>query len=240
MSRPSLAVLGGSAAVAAGAYATFLSPTAQLVGPIPYRLPTSEKVVALTFDDGPNEPYTSRLADLLAEREVSATFFQVGRCIERFPETTRRLVADGHLVGNHSWSHQLHRCLGENTIRAETERTSQLLTDITGRPPVSYRPPWLLRTPAHFRVLSDLGLQPVSGTFCHPLEICQPPARQIARLTVRAVRPGSIMIFHDGYNAQTADRTQTVAAVGLVIDRLRHQGYRFVTVDPTVLAARRS
>lgn len=223
--------IGGALALtAAASYAAFLAPRSQVWGPIPYRLPTTEKQVALTFDDGPNEPFTSQLADLLADRQVPASFFQVGRCVERFPEVTRRLAADGHLVGNHSWNHQLQRCVGADRVRAETVRTSQLLEAVLGFAPVFYRPPWLLRTPAHFRVWSELGLLPVSGVFCHPGEIFQPSAHQIAQATLRTVRSGSIVIFHDGYNARGGDRSHTVEAVRLVIDQLRDQGYSFVTV----------
>lgn len=227
------------AATAASAYSTFASPYSQLLGRFPHRLATTEKVVALTFDDGPNEPYTSQLGDLLAREQVLATFFQVGQCVERWPGATARLAQDGHAIGNHSWSHRVTRCVGHRHIRDETVRTSALLADVTGRAPTLYRPPWLLRTPSHFRVWSELGLAAVSGSFCHPLEIFQPSPEVIARASVAQVRPGSILIFHDGYNATGGDRAHTVAAVALVITALRAQGYRFVTVDPShgVIAA---
>lgn len=227
MTMPTLAPIMAGAA----AYWTLASPYSQLLGPFPYRLVTSEKVIALTFDDGPNEPYTSQLADLLAESDVLATFFQVGANVERAPEVARRLAEDGHLIGNHSWSHQIQHCVGQTVVRAETQRTNDLLTDVLGRTPTLYRPPWLLRTPAHFRIWKDLGLQPVSGLFCHPLEVFQPPAAVIAESAARLARPGAIIIFHDGFDARGGERRQTVAAVRLLIPRLRDAGYRFVTVD---------
>lgn len=227
MTMPALAPITAGAA----AYWTLASPYSQLLGPFPYRLVTSEKVIALTFDDGPNEPYTSQLAELLAESDVPATFFQVGANVERAPEVTRRLAEDGHLIGNHSWSHQVQRCVGEKVIREETVRTQDLLTSVLGRSPTFCRPPWLLRTPAHFRIWEELELQPVSGELCHPLEVAQPPAKVIADGAARLTRRGSILIFHDGYNARGADRSETIAAVRLLIPRLRDQGYRFVTVE---------
>ena len=227
-------LLGGAGAAAgtlAAAYGILAAPRSQLLGPFPYRLPTQDKVVALTFDDGPNEPYTSRLADLLAQRQARATFFQVGRCVQRFPETTRRLARDGHVIGNHSWSHSVPRCLAPGAMATETLRTSALLSDVLGHAPTFYRPPWLLRTPAHWRTWAAAGLRPVSGLFAHPLEVFQPAATVIAEHAVRLVRPGTILIFHDGYNARGADRSQTVTAVGFVIDRLRARGYSFAGVD---------
>lgn len=218
------------AAATASAYWTFASPYSQLLGPFPHRLSTTEKVVALTFDDGPNEPYTSQLADLLAHERVPATFFQVGQCVERWPGATARLAQEGHAIGNHSWSHRVPHCVGYGVIRDETVRTSRLLAEVTGDAPTLYRPPWLLRTPSHFRLWSELGLSPVSGSFCHPLEIFQPSPQAIARASVAQVTPGAILIFHDGYNATGGDRSHTVAAVGLVITALRAQGYRFVAV----------
>jgi peptidoglycan/xylan/chitin deacetylase (PgdA/CDA1 family) len=100
-----------------------------------------------------------------------------------------------------------------------------------GREPALYRPPWLIRTPATFRLLEEAGLRAVSGEFCHALEPFQPSARRIARRALAKVRPGGIVIFHDGYDAKGADRTSTVRAVEIVVDTLMRDGYSFTTVD---------
>ncbi len=92
-------------ALGAAAYWTAFRPRSQVFGTFPYAAETDEKLVALSFDDGPNEPYTSRLLDTLDEYQVKATFFQVGRCAQRFPSCTRRVVQSGHVLGNHSYSH---------------------------------------------------------------------------------------------------------------------------------------
>src|SRR5690349_954580 len=103
--RVGLAAIAGSALVG-GFYWVFLSPSCQAFRQYPWRGVGDERVVALTFDDGPNEPYTSRIAEVLRERGVRATFFQVGRCVERSPASTAALAAGGHVIGNHSLSHQ--------------------------------------------------------------------------------------------------------------------------------------
>ena len=227
---------GGSAAVvSAGVYWTMFSSYSQAWGAFPFRGPAFDAdgapLISLTFDDGPNEPFTSQIADLLAREKVRATFFQVGRCVQRYPEVTARLRDDGHAIGNHSWSHTMHRVLSAASQDREIGAAQAVLDRILGHPPTLYRPPWLLRTPGLARVAGRHGLRLVSGTFAHPLEYRQPPAARIARRALAAARPGAILIFHDGFDAHGGDRSQTVLAVASVVARLRSRGYRFVTVD---------
>ena len=151
--------------------------------------------------------------------------------MQRHPEVTRRLLADGHLIGNHSLTHQFHRCLTRRAQDRQTSDSQRILTEIIGRPPALYRPPWLLRTPTLTGVLHEHGLRPVSGEFCHPFEAFQPAPQRIARRALAAARPGGILIFHDGFDARGGNRANTVAAVAIVIAELRRQQYRFVRVD---------
>ncbi|MDA8070132.1 MAG: polysaccharide deacetylase family protein [Actinomycetota bacterium] len=217
--------------LAAASYWTAMSPFSQLLGPFPYRGRTTERVVALTFDDGPNDPYTSRIAELLAVSGVCATFFAVGRCVERHPETARRLLRDGHVLGSHGYSHDLRRCAGRRVLRDEVWRAEEVFAEHLGVRPTLFRPPWLLRTPALFDVAREQSLQLVSGEFAHVLEVRQPSPERIARRAVAKVRPGSILIFHDGFDAKGGERASTVAATELVVTKLSAQGYRFTTVD---------
>lgn len=219
----------GAAGVGAG-YWTFMSPYAQLLGRFPYRAPGRERQVALTFDDGPNEPFTSQIADYLDEREIRATFFQVGRAVRAHPEVTTRLARAGHVIGHHSDTHQFARCLRRETVRQEIEGGLAAFADV-GISPALYRPPWLLRIPSLFALLHEYGLQPVSGSFCHPLEVLQPPGPRIARTALAQARPGAILIFHDGFDGHAGERGQTVQAVREVVDVLQSRGYGFTTVD---------
>ncbi len=228
----SIAIIIATVAVLVGiGYLLLMSPRSQVLGRFPYRGRTSERVVALTFDDGPNEPYTSQILDALARRRLRATFFQVGRCVERFPGTTARMVAEGHVVGNHSLTHRFHSYLLPGRMAAEVRRTQAILARALGRTPALYRSPWLWRQPMLLRMLRREGLRPVSGEFCHALEVFQPSPERIARRAVAKARPGSILIFHDGFDARGGDRRSTVRAVELTIDALRDAGYRFVTID---------
>jgi peptidoglycan-N-acetylglucosamine deacetylase len=217
-------------AAAAAGYWFCMSPYSQALGAFPYRGTIKDKVVALTFDDGPNEPYTSQIADFLAERQIRATFFQVGRAVLRYQDVSSRLLADGHVIGNHSFTHEFTNCLSPRAL-ADEVRMGQAALATLGLRPALYRPPWLLRIPALRRVLAEHGLRPVSGEFCHPLEVFQPRAEVIADGVLAKARPGSIVIFHDGYEGHAGDRASTVAAVRVVVEKLSRLGYRFVTVD---------
>lgn len=191
-----------AASLVAAACRAGLGPTSQVFGLFPYRGETTERTVALTFDDGPNEPYTSRVLDTLAERGVPATFFQVGRCARRHPEVTRRVIADGHVLGNHSESHTFSRYATDPTQRRELEQGRATLYEVSGRIPLLYRPPWLCHWPWVLRGIARTGSHVVSGTFAHPLEILQPRPELLVEGALRRAQPGAIVILHDGREAR--------------------------------------
>jgi len=220
----------GAGGLVGGAYWLVMSPYSQVLGPFPYRAASTERVVALTFDDGPNEPYTSQIADFLDQRGVTATFFQVGRAAVRHPDVTARLAASGHVIGHHGYAHQFSRYLRPRTLAADMQQGLDAFADL-GLRPALYRPPWLLRIPALWGISRRHRLQVISGEFCHPLEVFQPAADRIARHTLAKTRPGSILIFHDGFDGRGGNRASTVDAVKIVVDRLISRGYRFTTVD---------
>lgn len=213
------------------AYALLMLPQSQVFGSYPYRAARPDRVVALTFDDGPNEPYTSQIADFLESRGIRGTFFQVGRCVRRYPETTDRIAAAGHVIGNHSLTHRFTTYLRPGAFRREVDRTQDVLRERLGRTPALARTPWLWRQPALLRMLLRERLEPVAGVFCHPLEVFHRDGAAMARRAIARTRPGTILIFHDGFDGRVGDRTQTVKAVQLTVDGLLERGYRFVTVD---------
>lgn len=115
-----------------GASWLLLSSRSQLLGHFPYRGPTTHKVIALTFDDGPNEPYTSQIADYLRSQGIHATFFQVGQCVERHPLVSRRLSQDGHVIGNHSMTHRFGHYLTQPRYRQELARCQDVIATQIG------------------------------------------------------------------------------------------------------------
>ncbi|HWD78012.1 MAG TPA: polysaccharide deacetylase family protein [Kribbella sp.] len=228
--RRATKLLAGTAAGAGAAYWLMMSPYSQAFGRFPYRGRSGEPVVALTFDDGPNEPYTSELADYLDAEGIRATFFQVGRAVERYPEVTKRLAAAGHVIGLHGYTHDFTQSLRRDRVADELERGLAVFESVGIRPAL-YRTPWLLRIPALHGLVREHDLQLVSGEFCHPLEVAQPSPERIAKLAVRITRPGSVLIFHDGRDGKGGPRAATVESVKLAVEGLRAKGYTFTTID---------
>jgi peptidoglycan/xylan/chitin deacetylase (PgdA/CDA1 family) len=218
-------------AVFGSAYWLLMSPFAPSSRVYPYHGPAAERVVALTFDDGPNEPYTSHVLDILAAHGIRATFFHVGRCVERHPEVAVRAIGAGHVLGNHSLSHRFGTYLQPRAYEREVEATQRILARVTGRTPALARTPWLWRQPALLRMLQRRGLHPVAGQFAHALEVFQPSGVRMARRAIAKTRPGSILIFHDGFDGRGGNRAETVVAVRQTVEGLLARGYRFVTVD---------
>jgi peptidoglycan/xylan/chitin deacetylase (PgdA/CDA1 family) len=221
---------GSVAALGALSYWLSMSPYSQVLGPFPYRGAANGKIIALTFDDGPNERYTSQIADFLDGHSIKATFFQVGRAVDRHPEVTTRLAHAGHVIGHHGYAHEFAVYLRRRTLAEDVQRGTDAFTRVGIRPAL-YRPPWLLRIPALPRILTAHQLQIVSGEFCHALEVFQPSPERIARRALAKVQPGTILIFHDGFDGHPGYRGSTVEAVKIIVDRLLEQEYNFVTVD---------
>ena len=212
-------------------YWLFMSPFSQIFGKFPYKAEVSDKLVALTFDDGPNEPYTSQILEYFGANNIYATFFIVGKNAQKHPEIVKKIYKNGHTVGNHSLSHQFYKYIISPTFKNEVSAAQVIMSKLIGKQPGLFRPPWLWRQPFLLNSLKKQKINPVSGEFCDILEVFQPSGAKIARRTIAKVKPGSIIIFHDGYNSKGADRTQTVQAVKIVVEELSKQNYRFVTVD---------
>ncbi len=212
-------------------YWLLMSPWSQVCGRVHVRLTTSEKIVALTFDDGPNDPYTTQLLDILAAEQVRVTFFVVGENAANNPAVIQRMHAEGHIVGNHSLSHQFSLYFRDRFFRSQIDATQDIVKRIIGVAPLYYRSPWLFRTPWLLRTVRERGLVPVWGVFGSEREIAQGDPKKIADRAFKKVRPGTILIFHDGFDNHGGFRGSTVAAIALLIPELKKAGYRFVTVD---------
>jgi peptidoglycan/xylan/chitin deacetylase (PgdA/CDA1 family) len=209
------------------------SRTFQFAGTLVDRVETPEKVVALTFDDGPDPAGTHAVLDTLKSRQVPATFFLIGRDIAAHPDLARDIAAAGHEIGNHSFSHDRMVGVTPSWVADEVEATDALIRAAGYTGEILFRPPngkKLFALPqylaAHNRVTITWDVEPDSdGT---------PDAATVEQATVGQVRPGSIVLLHAMYAA----REQTRQAIGPVVDRLKQRGYRFVTVSQ-LLAARR-
>ena len=201
-----------------------------------YRGVSDRRSVALTFDDGPSLQ-TPELLAFLAQHRVRATFFQGGLQVQRYPEIARSVQAQGHEIGNHAWSHVrlaphlskgLH-LLSPGRMYQEVARTQRLLTEVHGIAPRLFRPPFGDRWLGLDAVQYSLGLRCIQWTVIgHDWEW---PAERIAQRILSKVSPGAILCLHDGRDVQpTADLTELLASLRVIIPALKQAGYGFETV----------
>lgn len=192
------------------------------------RLNTDERIVALTFDDGPNPPYTDRLLEVLAKHNVKATFFMIGNRVEKHPEMVRRVMAEGHQIGNHSYSHPLLGFLPPTWVQREIERTDRLLRQIGVTGEIVFRAPVLTRFLPVAWVLAKGDRAHISCDVWGWDWTTQNPDK-ITKTVLRKVEPGSIIVLHDGKaENKDANCSGTVEATDRIITALKQDGYRFV------------
>ena len=199
-------------------------------GPRSARSAHSERSVALTFDDGPNEPFTSQILDILKEQGVSATFFVVGKNVERFPAAVERIVREGHAVGNHTWDHRSLIGMGPASIRAEIGEWERAMEAI-GLPNARlFRAPHGWKTPLLSLVLREKGYRAIGWTR-GVWDSDQPGVAVLYHRLTRRPRNGEIILLHDGADARAGiDRSQTVEVLPRAIQFYRSHGFRFVTL----------
>lgn len=188
------------------------------------------KDIYLTFDDGPNEPYTSQLLDLLKQHNVKATFFVCGQNIEKSPESIRRIVADGHAIGNHTYFHKpLHAITGEQV--SEAAKTNELIERYTGVHTKLFRFPQGISTPWIRATLRKRGYSIYHWNIM-VFDWKKPPAERMASHIIARAFPGAIVLMHDGHETKGDVRTNTINAVGTIIPELLQQGYTFQKLTP--------
>jgi peptidoglycan/xylan/chitin deacetylase (PgdA/CDA1 family)/GT2 family glycosyltransferase len=216
------------------AFLTFhgVNPRSRLYGRTWSKGNGNHRRIALTFDDGPNEPYTSRVLDILAKHEIKATFFIIGQNARRYPDTCRRIVAEGNAVGNHSYHHRKSLCLrwGKSAVR-EIELTRQAINECTGTEVKLFRPPHGLRTPWLMHTLRRLQYTVITWDNMTDDWEADKPADSILSAIIKKTRPGGIIVLHDGRSTrQGYDRSQMLKALPQIISSLKEQSYDFVTV----------
>lgn len=195
------------------------------------RAKTNQKVIALTFDDGPSEPATSQVLSVLAENKVKATFFMVGDNVARHPELAKQVLQQGHVIGNHSDSHSYFMAGPTSRILKNVDEGQQEIYKATGVKPHFYRPPFGFRTFWGGRAIVKAGYTVVTWDDMTTDYWGLSPDRITANI-VKHARPGGIIVLHDGQENKTgAKRDNVVAALPEIIQQLQAQGYTFVTLD---------
>jgi peptidoglycan/xylan/chitin deacetylase (PgdA/CDA1 family) len=188
---------------------------------------TSQKVVAITFDDGPNPIFTAQVLEIFREAEGKATFFMIGEQMDKHPEMVKKVVEQGHEIGNHTYTHPKLSQLSLAECLAEIERTEKLLEELVGQKPVVFRPPYLDYNQDTILIMQQKDYPMIGALNMEAQDWEMPGVDHILVKSRDCVKNGSILIFHDGYG----DRSQTIEAVRILVSELTSQGYQLVTVS---------
>ena len=196
--------------------------------PILTRLTTSKKRVALTFDDGPSPETTPAVLDVLASFGVRATFFVLGESVERSPELLRRIVAEGHAVGLHGHRHRPLVLLSGREIRGEIRRAREAVHRVCPDAAVSHwlRPPHGFKSPGVLWAVSRAGFR-LAGWSVDGRDYRETDPERVARNVLDALRPGAVILLHDG-----PGNAATVAALPAILQGLRERGWQAVPLPP--------
>lgn len=191
------------------------------------RVQTNEKVVALTFDDGPDPATTPAVLENLAKHDVKATFFVVGQRAEAHPQLLKKISAAGHELGNHSYSHQDFNRVTGSEIRTEITRTNKIIEKITGQKSILFRPPGGYLSNEMIRITQEEKVKVAYWSWeTDSKDWRSSNSKQIADFVTNHIAPGQIIILHDGGK----NGLITARAVDLMIGQIKEKGYRFVTM----------
>jgi peptidoglycan-N-acetylglucosamine deacetylase len=183
--------------------------------------------IAMTFDDGPSAENTPRLLEMLKQRNIKATFFLIGQNVAANPDLVRRILADGHEIGNHSWTHPQLSKLSDDRVTMEITKTQDAIKDASGFTPTLLRPPYGAITPRQREWVEDrFGLNVILWSV-DPFDWKRPGASVITQRILSQVRPGAIILSHDIHK-------QTVDAMPATLDGLIAKGYKFATVSQLI------
>ena len=233
LKRPRIGLYLALIVILWGAYVTLnaVLPTSSFYGTVDYQGCPAEKVVALTFDDGPNPPYTLELLNLLDREKVKATFFLIGQNVEAYPDVAHEIVRRGYTIGSHTYSHSDLLKLNDQQVSWEMDQSARIIEQATGIKPYLLRPPHGFRDAVILSKAKERNLKVIQWSIMAE-DWKKPGIDVIADRIINKVTNGSIVLLHDGDGViHGGDRSQTVAATDIIIHRLREQGYRFVTVD---------
>jgi len=209
-------------------------PTSQVLGRSLVRGPATGRDVVLTFDDGPAEPFTGQILEILRQYRVPAAFFCCGKNVERFPDVVRRIETEGYAVGNHTYSHPLFYFKSRAVIDRELDRTQDAIERATGSWPRLFRPPYGVRWFGLFPALRQRGLTNVQWSDTGYDWVERHAPADIARKALAKLRPGGVILLHDGREPRQVgqvDASRTVAALPAILEGAQAAGFNFVSIE---------
>ncbi|OGX06965.1 MAG: hypothetical protein A2Z88_04135 [Omnitrophica WOR_2 bacterium GWA2_47_8] len=197
-----------------------------------YRVKSSKKQIALTFDDGPSPLWTPKILDELKKANIKATFFMIGHHVKKYPEIARRVIEEGHTIGNHGYAHSVMIYYTLPEIEEEIKYSEVVIKEATGVTTNIFRPPkaWLSK---ELKIkIKSMGYQIVLWSL-NSKDWVSFNHKYIVKYITRHVKPGDILLFHDSgdvFKAEGGDRLQTVLAIPLLAETLKAKGYEFVSI----------
>ena len=230
-----MAGMGAGAALVWGGYHS-MAPASQVYGKTFVGDPSRTRELALTFDDGPNDPHTFHLLEILHRHNVKATFFMVGKYVDQRPDIARAVAREGHAIANHTYFHPNLIFRSEWQLRDEIARCERALQDAVGETRTNlFRPPFGGRRPKTLQLVRNLGMVPVMWNVAG-VDWSAASADAISRKVAAGIRGGDVILLHDGGHRRFGtDRSLTVRAVKDIVERHKNEGYRFCTV-PEMMA----
>lgn len=192
-----------------------------------------KKVIALTFDDGPDGKYTPQILDILKQNDVKATFFVVGEMVETHPEVLKREFEEGHEIGNHTFTHMNICNDSVEKLNKEFMKTQDLVKKVTGKEPNLFRPPYRAINENLFNLMKSKGVKVVLWSDFDARDWSNPGVEKIVTTIENNIKNGSIILLHD-YNNVRCDKSQTVKALERIVPDLKNQGYEFVTISELI------
>ncbi len=201
-------------------------------GKVIWEVNTKEKIVAITFDDGPHPIFTPQILDILAKYNAKATFFVVGNKIEIYPDILQRIKKEGHEIANHTNKHIYNKNISSSTLTSELEKTDEIIQRITGDKPTLYRPVGGLYNDSIINTAIENGKLVILWSWHQdPEDWKRPPANKISRHITKGVQPGNIILLHDWIGSGVNRTSQTVKALESIMEFLSQNGYECVTVS---------
>ncbi|TXK72417.1 polysaccharide deacetylase family protein [Paenibacillus sp. N3.4] len=195
-------------------------------GEVVWEIPTDEKVIALTFDDGPHPEYTAQILELLKQYDAKATFFVVGNKVKLYPDVLNRTLQEGHELANHTYSHAY---LGRNTnMKKEINKAEEIIFATTGHHSHLFRPPGGIFNEHLVSIVKQEGYKMIMWSWqLDTRDWDTPGVNKIVKRVLENSNNGNIVLFHDYIEGPT----QTIAALKIILPELKNRGYKFVTIS---------
>jgi len=193
----------------------------------------SQKLVAVTFDDGPSPVWTPQILEALKQSGIKATFFMIGEQVLKYPDIARRVVAEGHEIGNHSFDHHVLLYYTNDELEKEIIRAEEAIEVVTGVTTRYFRPPKAWLTDKEKQKIRQMGYKVILWSL-NSKDWVTFDDKYIIRYLVKRTRPGDIILFHDSggvFSIEGGDRHETVLTIPRLVEKLKEKGYKFVTIS---------